>query len=77
MQEISLGDISGITTKEACEAMRLKRRACKETMISFATLLSLAKKRFTRENKDNDKHKRGTHKCPYIEQLHDMKTLYK
>ena len=37
----------------------------------------IAKKRFTRENKDNDKHKRGTHKCPYIEELHDMKTLYK
>ena len=43
----------------------------------FCTLLSLAKKRFTRENKDNDKHKRGTHKCPYIEQLHAMKILYK
>ena len=49
----------------------------KKPMISFATLLSLAKKRFTRVNKDNDKHKRGTHKCPYIEELHDMKTLYK
>ena len=48
-----------------------------ESMISFATLLSLAKKRFTRVNKDNDKHKRGTHKCPYIEELHDMKILYK
>ena len=35
MQEISLGDISGITTKEACEAMRLKRRACKETYDFF------------------------------------------
>ena len=46
-------------------------------MISFATLLSLAKKRFTRVNKDNDKHKRGTHKCPYMERLHDIKTLYK
>ena len=44
----------------------------KESMISFATLLSLAKKRFTRVNKDNDKHKRGTHKCPYVEELHDI-----
>ena len=49
----------------------------KESLMPFCTLLSLAKKRFTRENKDNDKHKRGTHKCPYIEQLHDMKILYK
>ena len=29
MQEISLRGISGTTTKAACEAMRLKRRACK------------------------------------------------
>jgi len=27
--EISLRGISGTTTKAACEAMRLKRRACK------------------------------------------------
>ena len=49
----------------------------KESLMPFRTLLSLAKKRFTRENKDNDKNKKGAHKCPYIEQLHDMKILYK
>ena len=45
----------------------------KESMISFCTLLTLTKKQFTSENM----HKRGEHKCSYIEQLHDIKTLYK
>ena len=49
----------------------------RESLMPFRTLLSLAKKHFTRENKDNDKHKRGAHKGPYIEELHDMKILYK
>ena len=75
--EISLCNISGISTKAACEEMRLKRRARKGVYDFFCRLLLLAKKRFTRVNKDNDKHKRGTHKCPYVEELHDMKTLYK
>ena len=63
--------------KPLVKRLRLKRRARKGIYDFFCTLLSLAKKHFTRENKDNDKHKRGTHKCPYIEQLHAMKILYK
>ena len=58
MQEISLRGISGITTKAACEEMRLKRRARKGVCDFFCRLLLLAKKRFTRVNKDNDKHKK-------------------
>ena len=78
MQEISLAIFLESRKKKLVDSFPfMAGMHAKESMISFCTLLSLAKKRFTRVNKDNDKHTRGAHKCPYIEQLHDIKILYK
>ena len=77
--EISHSDISGVTKKAPCEAPVMHgSHACKGISDSILhTFVAWEKSTLRAKISTTISTKRGTHKHPYMERLHDIKTLYK
>ena len=77
--EISLCDISGISTKAPCEAALIGERHVRLEISDsiLHTFVAWEKSTLRAKISTTISTKRGTHKRPYMERLHDIKTLYK